>query len=99
MTEGAISDLHMGPFTAEGSPGLRFVESLSPGHSLTRESLIIVARICSALSGVRFPRDFTRRRNLIIKWFDDHLDQLAPLGCLLSLDAEPTAGKEGCDDQ
>jgi hypothetical protein len=97
MTEGEISKLHLGLFTAEGSPGLMFVESLSPGHNLTRESLIIVAGICSAVSGVRFPRDFTRRRDLIIKWFNDHLEKLEPIGHLLQLDAELIKGKDGKD--
>lgn len=98
MTEREISKLHLGPFTAEGSPGLTFLESLSPGHSLTQESLIIIARICSIISGVRLPRDFTRRRDLVIKWFNDHLEMIQPVGRLLKLEVELIPPRDSGDD-
>jgi hypothetical protein len=98
MSEGKISELHLGRFTAEGSAGLRFLETLCPGHDLTRESLVLFARVCSAISGIQFPRDFTRRRDLVIKWFNDHLDRLEPLGCLITLEAERIPVKAADDE-
>jgi hypothetical protein len=77
----------MDSFKAAGSDGLRFIESLCPGHNLTRESLIVLAKAFSWISGVHFPRDYTRRRDLVIKWFDNHVDALEPLGRLFHLEA------------
>jgi hypothetical protein len=85
--EQEISDLHTGGFSADGSRGLRFLERICPGHNLTRESLVALGRVFSLISGVKFPRDFTRRRILVIKWFDDNIDGLEPVGSILQLDA------------
>jgi hypothetical protein len=87
--EREISELHLGEFKPQGSTGLRFLQSLTPDHTLTRESLVILAQVFSSVSSIPFPRDFTRRRDLIIKWFTDHLDILEPFGCLLKLEVEP----------
>jgi hypothetical protein len=98
LSEAKISELHLGRFAAEGSAGLHFLETLCPGHDLTCESLVALARVCSVISGVQFPRDFTRRRDLVIKWFDDHLDRLEPLGCIMILEAKKIPAK-GSDDE
>jgi hypothetical protein len=83
--EGEISDMHLGVFEPEGSGGDRFLRQLSLGASLTRESLVNLAQIFSALSGVPFPRDYTRRRALVVKWFNDHLSTLEPLDGLFTV--------------
>jgi hypothetical protein len=77
--------MHLGAFQADGSHGDVFVQALALGVSLTRESLCNLAHLFSALSGIQFPRDYTRRRALVLKWFDDHVEQLEPLGCLFSV--------------
>jgi hypothetical protein len=86
--EREISDQHLGEFKPEGSLGLKFIQELCPTYSLTRESLVVLARLFSAMSSVPFPRDFTRRRGLIIKWFTDHIVELEPLGTLITLEAD-----------
>jgi hypothetical protein len=87
--EGQISDEHLGKFTPDGSRGLEFVQRMCRSYSLTRESLIVLAQVFSAISCIPFHRDFTRRRILVIKWFDDHIEDLEPLGVLFTLEAEP----------
>jgi hypothetical protein len=86
--EKEISDEHLGDFDPEGSLGLQFIRRMCPSHSLTRESLVVLAQVFAVISGIPFHRDFTRRRTLVIKWFDDNLDQLEPLGALITLEAE-----------
>jgi hypothetical protein len=78
----------MGSFKAEGSAGMLFLQSLCPGHHLARESLIVVAKVLSIISGIHFPRDYTRRKDLVVKWFTDHIHDLKPFGPLLTLEPE-----------
>jgi hypothetical protein len=86
-SEAEVSAIHMNNFKAEGSRGLMFIKLLCPGHNLTRESLIVLAKTFASISGVRFPRDYARRRDLVIKWFDDNFETLEPLGKLFHLEA------------
>jgi hypothetical protein len=83
--EKEISDMHLGAFKAEGSQGDQFVQGMTGGVSLTRESLVSLAQVFSSLSGISFPRDFTRRRALVVKWFDDHVAVLEPLTKVVTL--------------
>jgi hypothetical protein len=80
--------MHLGKFNPEGSDGLSFLLSLCPCRNLTRESFIILAQVFSILTSISFPRDFSRRRDLVIKWFDDNLDQIRPFSPLFILEAE-----------
>jgi hypothetical protein len=94
-SEREISDGHMGGFSAEGSRGLAFIQRMCRPYRLTRESLVVLAQVFSAISGVPFRRDFTRRRTLVIKWFDDHIERLEPLGALIALDAVDMRPRDG----
>jgi hypothetical protein len=84
--EKEISDMHEGDFVVAGSRGLKFLDAILDGEALAfdRKSLIALAMLFSAISNVRFPRDFTRRRTLIIKWFDQNLEALQPIRTVLS---------------
>jgi hypothetical protein len=86
--ESEISAEHLGAFRVEGSDGMRFIQGICNSHSLTRESLVVLAQVFSAISRVPFHRDFTRRRSLVVKWFHDHVEQLKPFGSLVTLEAE-----------
>jgi hypothetical protein len=91
-SEREIAEDHLGEFTPIGSRGLEFIEGLSGTPYLTRKSLILLARVCARVADIRFPRDFTRRRELIIKWFDDHIDKLEPLeATILEIDTVSSA--------
>jgi hypothetical protein len=96
--ERQISDEHLGEFNPEGSRGMEFIESLCPSVSLTRESLIVLAQVFSVLSSVPFHRDFTRRRILVIKWFNDNVDQLEPFASLFTLETESLQPKDEDSD-
>jgi hypothetical protein len=87
-SEAEIAQVHLSAFRSEGSAGLVFLQELCPAHSLTRESLIVVAKLFSIISGIHFPRDYTRRRDLIFKWFTDHIAELEAIGRLFTLEAE-----------
>jgi hypothetical protein len=84
--ESAISNQHLGNFTAVGSRGQRFIQSLCGDHNITKDSLINLAHVFSCISGVRFPRDFARRRVLVIKWFNDNLDEFESIGGVIHLE-------------
>jgi len=94
-SEAEISDLHMSTFKADGSAGATFLLGLCRGQSLTRQSLIVLAKVFSIISGVHFPRDFTRRRDLIFKWFTDHISELEPFGPLFTLELISMEAREG----
>jgi hypothetical protein len=87
--EKEISEEHLGKFNPEGSRGLALIQRMCHSYSLTRESLVVLAQVFSAISGIAFHRDYTRRRTLVIKWFDDNFDRLQSLGSLFTLEAEP----------
>jgi hypothetical protein len=76
--ERVVSEQHLGHFKPEGSRGHEFIQRVCRYENVTRESLVALAQVFSAASGIPFPRDFTRRRALVIKWFTDHVDALEP---------------------
>jgi hypothetical protein len=83
--ESEVSNDHVGDFVAEGSRGMKFLDKLCPGQILTREALVALAKVFAAIAQVPFYRDFTRRRVLVIKWFDDNIDKLEPVGAILDI--------------
>jgi hypothetical protein len=93
-SEAEIAEVHLSTFRSDGSAGLVFVQKLCPGHSLRRESLIVLAKIFSIISGVHFPRDYTRRRDLIFKWFTDHIGELEAIGSLFTLEAQDMQARD-----
>lgn len=62
----------LGDFVAEGSKGLAFLQKIYP-YPLSRSVLISLATIFSGLIDVPFDRDIKRKKELIIKWFDENL--------------------------
>jgi hypothetical protein len=84
-SEREISDGHAGDFAAGGSQAEAFLDRVigDSAVSLTRRSLVHLGTIFSALSGIRFYRDFTRRRVLVFRWFEDHLAELEPFVLIL----------------
>jgi hypothetical protein len=86
LGESEISDHHLAGFSAAGSRGERFVAAMCQNHPVTRDSLVSLAHVFASISGVRFPRDFSRRRVLVIKWFDDHIDELQSIAKVISLE-------------
>ena len=45
------------------------------GQKLTRDSLLMLALTCSMLTELPLPRDYKRRKCLLLKWMDMNYDQ------------------------
>ena len=75
----------LGDFRAQGSEGLKFLESLCP-FALTRSALISLATVLSELINVPLDRDIKRKKELLIKWFDVNIDAVRPWGHKIRLD-------------
>jgi hypothetical protein len=84
-TEHQIAVFLVGDFEAGASAGREFLSRLSNGEEIIKSQLILIAKVFSAVSRIRLPRDYTRRSELIIKWFNDHLPELEPLETIISL--------------
>jgi hypothetical protein len=90
-TERQISDDHVGNFCIDGSQAESFLNRLlgDDSQGVTRKSLVLLAVIFSELSGILFYRDFSRRRVLVFKWFDDHLEALQSIAPILNIGIAP----------
>jgi hypothetical protein len=88
--ESEITRDHLGSFVAEGSRAWNFISGFTHGRPMIRESLIHLANVFSAISGVSFGRDFRRRVDLIYKWFDDHIEEFEPFRCIIEVDVVET---------
>jgi hypothetical protein len=86
MTERDIADATLGNFHAENSRAAQRLGRMYPHGDLTRRSLYSFASLLGALAGVKLPRDFTRRKDLLLKWFDDNFDALEPYLRFFDLD-------------
>ena len=75
----------LGDFRAQGSEGLKFLESLCP-FTLTRSALISLATVLSELIDVPLDRDIKRKKELLIKWFDVNIDAVRPWRHKIRLD-------------
>jgi hypothetical protein len=85
MAEKDISDDHQAGFMPQGSRGEQFLRKMVPQGALTSHSLEALAKVFSAISGVPFHRDYTRRRALMIKWFNDNIAALEPIQTLVTV--------------
>jgi hypothetical protein len=83
-----IANEHQGQFDPSESRGLKFVQKLCNRTNVSLDALIQLSHVLSEVSGIRFVRDFTRRRALVIKWFDDHLEELEPLQTVITIELE-----------
>ncbi|OHT11003.1 hypothetical protein TRFO_19497 [Tritrichomonas foetus] len=72
-----IARILLGDFKPEGSRGLQLLRMVAP-KDITRESLIALCKSLSFFSHIRLERNYTRRRDLLIKWCDDNYDSLLP---------------------
>ena len=78
-TEKAVAQSLLGDFEVKNSRGLSIIESLmgeNTFESMSRNSLLSLTTVLSKLTQIPFPRNFSRRKALIVKWFDDNADEL-----------------------
>ena len=60
------------------------------GQKLTRDSLLMLAIACSMLSQIPLPRDYKRRKGLLLKWMDMHYEAIAPFLPYIDMGYSPT---------
>lgn len=77
ISEKNRANLLLGDFDPNNSRGMELIEHLTH-HQVSRHALISIATILSGIIGVPFERDFSRRKNLVIKWFDMNYDLILP---------------------
>lgn len=71
----------LGNFIVQGSQGEKLIEEIL-GTSLkdvSRNGLIRVAMVVSKMIQQKFPRNFGRRKDLIVKWFQDNEEQISSI--------------------
>lgn len=78
-TEKAVAQNLLGDFEVKNSKGLSIIETImgeNSFESISRNSLLSLTTILSKLTQIPFPRNFSRRKALIVKWFDDNAEEL-----------------------
>jgi hypothetical protein len=89
MTECDTVELTLGDFHWENSRTAQCLRELFPFGRLTRRPLYSFATLPGALADITLNRDFTRRRELLMKWFDHNFDALEPYLGFLEFDLNP----------
>jgi hypothetical protein len=84
-SEKVVAEALMDSFQAAESRGWQLLTRMTRGRGLPREQMIQIARIFSLLAGIDLPRAFTRRRDLVVKWFDDNFEVLEPFMTVIHL--------------
>ena len=71
----------LGNFVVQGSRGEHLMEEIlgTSVKDVSRAGLIRVAVIVSKLIQQKFPRNFGRRKDLIVKWFHDNEEKISPI--------------------
>lgn len=67
-------------YKAEGSRGEALIEQIMKTKlkKASRVGLIQIGSMLGELIGIKFPRNFKRRRDLIVKWFEDNEELILP---------------------
>lgn len=79
-TEKDVAQSLQGSFEIKNSRGLKLIEELFNNRqfdTISRNSLLSLTIILSTLTQIPFPRNFSRRKALIVKWFDTNYDILS----------------------
>lgn len=48
------------------------------GPKISQEELLSLAEVVSHQLGIELFREYKRRKNMLIKWFDEHVDEVWP---------------------
>ena len=78
-SEKAVAQNLLGDFVVKNSRGLKLIESMMGEESfdtVSRNSLLSLTTVISKFIEVPFPRNYSRRKALIVKWFDDNADEI-----------------------
>lgn len=74
VSESIISQNLLGDFVARGSRGESLIEELTgmPIESISKKGLSDLAAVLSRLGEIKINRNIYRRKDLLIKWFQDN---------------------------
>lgn len=75
-TEKAIARNLLDGFITKGSRGENLIEQIL-GTQINKVSLVAliqISRVISELTDIKFPRNYKRKKDLIVKWFSDNGD-------------------------
>ena len=75
-TEKAIARNLLDGFITKGSRGENLIEQIL-GTQINKVSLVAliqISRVISELTDIKFPRNYKRKKDLIVKWFTDNGD-------------------------
>lgn len=63
-------------FVMKGSQGENLIESIIGVrlNQISLTALIQITQIISELASIKFPRNYKRKKDLIVKWFNDNID-------------------------
>lgn len=77
-SEKVISMNLLGNFNSQGSRGKNLIEEIVgfPLQQISRNGLIGIATVVGSLIHKDFPRNYSRKKDLIVKWFDDNCEQI-----------------------
>lgn len=73
-SEKVVSQNLLGDFIADGSRGEAIIEKIfgCPIQKISLNGLVQVASLISLIANVQFSRNFKRRKDLVVKWFQDN---------------------------
>jgi hypothetical protein len=86
LTEAELSEHLLNHFQPEGSRGMRLIERQDPKREWSKNNLVRVGMALSAVTQIKFPRNYMRNRKLIYKWLTDNYDALQPLAAEILID-------------
>lgn len=80
-SEKAIAQNLLNGFISKGSRGEKLIEEIigCPLNKITLTGLIRVSNIISSLIDVKINRNYTRKKALIVKWFQDNEHLITPI--------------------
>jgi hypothetical protein len=77
LAEGMRACILLGDFESERSRAWELLDRMS-AQTFSRQALISLASIFSLLIDVPLKRDYTRRKDLIVKWLDMNYEAVEP---------------------
>lgn len=82
-SEKHVADTLLGDFRPITSAGFKLIQEMAGCSQcyddLSRNLLLSLATVVSTILDIQFPRNFSRRKSLIVKWFDINYDRISPI--------------------
>lgn len=77
-TERAVAKNLLNGFIMKGSNGEKLIEEIIGVqiNKISLTALIEISKLISDLTNIKFPRNYKRKKDLIVKWFDDNIDTI-----------------------